>query len=50
MARTVTASGKREVPRDPTKETRIEAAICDTLKGVVASFRSAAIAHNIRAP
>ncbi|KAJ8594708.1 hypothetical protein M405DRAFT_838322 [Rhizopogon salebrosus TDB-379] len=41
MART----GKRKVPKDPTKEARIEAAIRDTLKGIFDSFRSAAIAH-----
>jgi hypothetical protein len=47
MART----GKRKVPKDPTKEARIEAAIRDTLKGIFDSFRSAAIAHiNVCAP
>src|SRR6267154_6810482 len=39
--------GKREGPRDPTKEACIQAAICDTLTGVYSSFRSAAIAHKV---
>ncbi|KAJ8592584.1 hypothetical protein M405DRAFT_931407 [Rhizopogon salebrosus TDB-379] len=43
MART----GKRKVTKDPTKGARIEAAICDTLKGVFDSFRSAVIAYNV---
>ncbi|KAJ8592202.1 hypothetical protein M405DRAFT_880097 [Rhizopogon salebrosus TDB-379] len=42
MART----GKQKVHKDPTKEARIEAAICDALKGVFDSFGSASIAHN----
>jgi hypothetical protein len=45
MART---RGKREGPKDLTKQARIDAAVRDTLAGVFHSFRSAAIAHKVR--
>ena len=49
MART-RVGGKREGPRDPTKEACIQAAIHDTLTGVYSSFRSAAVAHKVSTP
>ena len=44
MART---RGKREGPRDPTKQARIDAAVRDTLAGVFNSLWSAAIAYKV---
>jgi hypothetical protein len=45
MART---RGKREGPKDLTKQARIDAAVRDTLAGVFHSFQSAGIAHKVR--
>ena len=45
MART---RGKREGPRDPTRQARIDAAVRDTLAGVFNIFQSAAIAYKLQ--